>query len=79
MNYTRHRSANAYQSVQNTVGCLYIGRVGVNEHGAQKVDLLNDIILFVDLNPVANIVRMVDEQKDDACQDVLHARANKPA
>jgi hypothetical protein len=79
MNYTRRHLQNAYQIVQDIVGCLYIGRVGVNEHGAQEVNLLNDIIFLADPNSVANIVRMLEEQKDDTPQDFLHARANKPA
>lgn len=79
MNRTRRHPQNTYQSVQDIVGCLYISRIGVNEYGAQKVDFLNDIMLFIDLNSVANIVRMLDEQKDDASQHFLHARANKPA
>lgn len=79
MNSTRHHSTTkAYQSIQDIVGCLHTSGARVHEHGAQKVDLLNDIKLFVDLDSVANVVRMLDEQEDDACQDLLHTCANKP-
>lgn len=50
----------------------------VQEDGAEQSDFPNGVDVLVDLDPVTNIVGMLDEEEDDTSQDLGKTSANKP-
>lgn len=56
-------------AVQHDVRRLDQCVVPVQENGAEESDFLNGVGVHIELNPVANIIRMFDEKENDAGQN----------
>ena len=70
---------NAHISVQDRIGRLHGARVGVEEDGAEETDLLDGVVLQVDRNAIADVVRVLHEQEDDAREHLRETCTDQPA
>ena len=51
--------------IEDSVGGLHKAGVTVQEDGAEEPNFLHGVGNLVDFNPVADIVRVLNEQEDD--------------
>ena len=68
-----------YHRVDNRVRSLDRARVRVRKDGAEQPDLLHDVDACANLDTIADIVGMFDEEEDDRRQDFGQRASNEPA
>lgn len=77
--YSKHQESCTYHSVQDDVGGLYINRVGIQKYRAQESNLLDcQPLLTVQVDPIPDIEWMLDEEEDDAGENLCETRTNQP-
>ena len=57
---------------------MYERTLRIKEYSAEKIDLLDSIAAFGQVNTVADIEGVLDEQKDDTRQNVRQATTDEP-
>ena len=68
-----------YHRIQHGVRRLNEGSIGFQENGAEQTYFFDGIICLVHINSVPNIEGMLDEEEDDADEDLLQTAADEPA
>ena len=69
---------NDERAVQNDIRRLDRCIVPIQEDGAEESNFLDGVDDLIELDPVANIIRMLDEEENDACQDFGETSPNEP-
>jgi hypothetical protein len=54
------------------------GSIGFQENAAKQAYFLDGIIRLVYINPIPNIEGMLDEEEDDADEDLLQTASDEP-
>ena len=57
---------NTNLSRQDIMRCLYRAIITIQEHSTQQPYLFDRITVGINIDPVTNIIRMLDEKEDNA-------------